>query len=384
MNRSALLAPLAALAVGLTCTAAPAAAAPREVEVTRAGAAAVRGDYVVTLREGAEPRGLARALQVSPRHVYTSALHGFAATLTDGQVRALQRDASVVAIEEDQRAVADAVQSTPGGLHGLDRIDQRALPLSGTYTSATTAAGVTAYVVDTGIDTSHRDFGGRARNVYDALGGDGKDCNGHGTHVAGTIGGATHGVAKGVQLRGVRVLGCDGSGTTSGIIAALDWVRAHHVKPAVANLSLGGGYSAAQNAAVTSLVDAGVATAVAAGNEGRDACRVSPASAAGVVTVAATDRTDTRASFSNHGSCVETYAPGVDVTSTWLGGATRTISGTSMASPHVAGVMALHKGARGDAPSATVSGWVVSNATPGVVRANPAGTPNRLLFTSGL
>ncbi|NAZ87880.1 S8 family peptidase [Kineococcus indalonis] len=379
-----MLAPLAALAVALPGAGAASAAAP-EVRVAAAGADALPGQYVVTLHEGADARGLARALQVSPRHVYTSALDGFAATLTDGQLKALQRNPSVAAIEEDRSVRTEATQGiTTAGLHGLDRIDQRALPLSGGYTYGTGAAGVTAYVIDTGIDTTHPDFGTRARNVYDALGGDGRDCNGHGTHVAGTIGGRTHGVAKDVQLRGVRVLGCDGSGSTSGIIAAVDWVRANHVSPAVANLSLGGGYSAAQNTAVSNLAAAGVAVAVAAGNESQDACRVSPASASGVVTVAASDRADTRASFSNFGSCVETYAPGVAVTSTWLRGATNTISGTSMASPHVAGVMALHKGRNGDAPSATVNSWIVANGTANVVRSNPSGTPNRLLFKSSL
>ncbi|WP_432494767.1 S8 family peptidase [Kineococcus gypseus] len=384
MKRTALLAPLAALALTLPGAAAASAAAP-EVRVADAGADALPGQYVVTLHEGADARGLARALQVSPRHVYSSALDGFAAALTDGQLKALQRNASVAAIEEDRSVRADATQSiTTAGLHGLDRIDQRALPLSGGYTYGTGAAGVTAYVIDTGIDTSHPDFAGRARNVYDALGGDGRDCNGHGTHVAGTIGGATHGVAKDVQLRGLRVLGCDGSGSTAGIVAAVDWVRANHVPSAVANLSLGGGYSAALNTAVSNLAAAGVAVAVAAGNESQDACRVSPASASGVVTVAASDRTDTRASFSNFGSCVETYAPGVAVTSTWLRGGTNTISGTSMASPHVAGVMALYKGRNGDAASATVNSWIVSNGTANVVRSNPSGTPNRLLFKASL
>ena len=384
MNRTALLAPLTALALGLGGAATPAAAAAPEVGIARAGADAVEGSYVVTLHEGADARGLARALQVSPRHVYTSALDGFAATLTDGQVRALQRNASVAAIEEDRTVTADAVQNTTAGLHGLDRIDQRNLPLSGTYAYGTGAAGVTAYVIDTGIATSHSQFGTRARNVYDALGGDGQDCNGHGTHVAGTIGGSTYGVAKDVQLRGLRVLGCNGSGSTSGIIAAVDWVRANHVKPAVANLSLGGGYSRALNTAVSNLAAAGVATAVAAGNEDQDACAVSPASASNVVTVAASDRTDTRASFSNHGSCVETYAPGVGVTSAWIGGGTNTISGTSMASPHVAGVMALHKARNGDAASSAIGSWIVQNSTAGVVRSNPSGTPNRLLFKSTL
>jgi len=238
-------------------------------------------------------------------------------------------------------------------------------------------------VIDTGIATAHADFGGRAQNVYDAFGGNGQDCNGHGTHVAGTVGGATYGIAKASSLRGVRVLDCSGSGSTSGIIAGIDWVRANHIKPAVANMSLGGGYSSALNAATDNLSGAGVFVAVAAGNENQNACNVSPASAAAPTVVAASDKTDTRATFSNFGSCVEVYAPGVNVTSTWLSGGTNTISGTSMASPHVAGVAALYKSG-GDAASSTINSWILTNASAGVVRSNPSGTPNRLLFKSTL
>jgi subtilisin family serine protease len=243
---------------------------------------------------------------------------------------------------------------------------------------------VTAYVIDTGIATGLADFGGRASNVYDALGGTGADCNGHGTHVAGTIGGATYGVAKSVQLRGVRVLNCSGSGSTSGIIRALDWVRANAVKPAVANMSLGGGRSTSLNTAASNLANSGVFLAVAAGNESQNACNVSPASAASAYTTAASASNDTRASFSNYGSCVDGYAPGVSVKSDWYTGGTNTISGTSMASPHVAGVGALYKSANGDASSATVASWINSNAASGVIRSNPSGTPNRLLNKRGL
>ncbi len=371
--------PVAAVLPGL-----PAQAAPAPAPLVAAVGQAVPGSYVVVLRDGADARGLVRALGVRASHVYGSAVDGFAATLTAGQLDRVRRDPAVVSVEQDQVVRADGTQATGSGLYGLDRTDQRSLPLSGSYTYGTTASGVTAYVIDTGIATSHADFGGRATNVYDALGGNGQDCNGHGTHVAGTIGGATYGLAKGVALRGVRVLGCDGSGSTSGIIAAVDWVRANAQRPAVANLSLGGGYSSTLNNAITNLSNSGVFTAVAAGNENANACNVSPASAAAATTVAASDRTDTRASFSNYGSCVDTYAPGVSVQSTWLNGGTNTISGTSMASPHVAGVGALYKGARGDAASSTVDSWIKSSATSGVIQRNRTGTVNRLLFTGGL
>ena len=239
-------------------------------------------------------------------------------------------------------------------------------------------------MLDTGITPTHPEFGGRAAVAYDALGGNGIDCHGHGTHVAGTIGATTWGVAKAVRLRGVRVLGCTGSGSTSGIIRALDWVRVNATRPAVANMSLGGGFSSALNTATTNLANSGVFIAVAAGNENQNACNVSPASAAAAYTTAASDRTDLRASFSNYGSCVDGYAPGVAVVSTWLSNGTRSASGTSMASPHVAGVGALYKSANGEASSATVSSWINTNATANVIRSNRTGTPNRLLYTAGL
>ena len=243
---------------------------------------------------------------------------------------------------------------------------------------------MTAYILDTGITPGHPDFGGRAAVAFDALGGNGLDCHGHGTHVAGTIGGNTWGVAKGVRLRGVRVLGCTGSGSTSGIINALNWVRTNAQKPAVANMSLGGGRSTSLNTAANNLANSGVFLAVAAGNENQNACNVSPASATAAYTTAASDRTDLRASFSNFGSCVDGYAPGVSIKSAWLANGTRTISGTSMATPHVAGVGALYKSSFGEASSATVASWINTNATAGVIRSNPSGTPNRLLNKRGL
>ncbi|URM88773.1 S8 family peptidase [Streptomyces sp. MRC013] len=368
-------------AVGTAASAAEPAPAPL-VKVAEAPAATeIKGRYIVTLKAGADPAGLAKAKSVKTRHVFEEVLNGFAADLSAGQLEALRRDSRVLSIEEDQKVGAAATQTNAPW--GLDRIDQRS-GRNGTYTYARNGAGVTAYIIDTGIATAHTDFGGRARNVFDAFGGNGQDCNGHGTHVAGTVGGATYGVAKGVQLRGVRVLDCQGSGSFSGIIAGFDWVRQNAVKPAVANASLGGGYSEALNNAAAALANSGVHLAVAAGNENQDACRVSPASASSVISVAASDSSDRKASFSNYGTCTDLYAPGVDITSARPGGGSTTMSGTSMASPHVAGVAALYKSAYGDASSATVNNWLVSNSTANVISGNYSGTPNRLLFKSSL
>src|SRR5438094_105484 len=230
----------------------------------------------------------------------------------------------------------------------------------------------------------HARFGGRPDDVYHALGVTGEDCNGHGTHVAGTIGAATYGVAKAVSLHGVRVLNCAGIGLNSDVIAGVDWVTANHASPAVANMSLGGGKSAALDQAVTSLWNSGVFLAVAAGNDNADACNASPAGASGVFTVAASEKTDAKASYSNWGTCVEAYGPGSAIKSTYLAGVTMTLSGTSMATPHVTGVAALYKAANGDQPSATVASWIINNATTGAITGNPSGTPNRLLFKATL
>jgi subtilisin family serine protease len=352
------------------------------VPVLSAGARGIEGQYIVVVREGADPRSVAAVAGASPRYVYTAAINGFAATLNAGQLNALQQNPNVETIEQDQVAQASATQS--GATWGLDRIDQRYLPLNGTYNYTNTASAVRAYIIDTGIYASHGNFGGRASNVYDAFGGNGNDCNGHGTHVAGTVGSATYGVAKAVLLRGVRVLDCAGSGSFSGIIAGIDWVRLNRINPAVANLSLGGGYSSTLNNAVTNLANSGVFVAVAAGNENQDACNVSPASASTVTTVASSTSSDAKSSFSNWGGCVDVYAPGSNITSTWHNGGTNTISGTSMASPHVAGVGALYKGTYGDASQSTIDSWIKNNATANVITGNVSGTPNRLLYKAAL
>jgi len=266
---------------------------------------------------------------------------------------------------------------------GLDRIDQEKLPLSGSYTYRS-AAGVTAYVLDTGIRISAKDFEGRARNGYDFIDNDkvAQDCNGHGTHVAGTIGGSTYGVAKDVQLVAVRVLDCKGSGSYSAIIKGIDWVTRNAVKPAVANMSLGGSTSKTLNDAVKKSIAAGITYAVAAGNDDKDACKQSPASQPDAITVAATDSTDTRASFSNFGACVDLFAPGVKITSLSSKSDTGTtmMSGTSMASPHVAGAAALVLGAYPAYTPKQVRDALVTNAGANRV-ADRAGSPNKLLNT---
>jgi subtilisin family serine protease len=350
------------------------------------GAKVIPGRYIVTLRPGIAINGPSAMSGLKPRFVYHSVLNGFAADLTPAQLAALSRRPDVAAIEPDQVATIDTTQTmdSSGQPWGLDRIDQRNLPLSRTYTYNSTGAGVHAYIIDTGIQTSNADFGGRASVAFDALGGNGQDCNGHGTHVSGTVGGRTYGVAKGVTLHAVRVLDCNGSGSFSGVIAGMDFVASNHIAPAVANMSLGGGFSSAVNSAVTRMTNSGVFLAVAAGNENQNACNVSPASAPSAYTTAASDISDRRASFSNFGSCVDGYAPGVSIKSDWLNGTTNTISGTSMATPHVTGVGALYKATFGDASAATVANFINTNATTNVITGNPSGTPNRLLFKSTL
>lgn len=315
------------------------------------------------------------------KQVYQHALNGFAVEMSEQAAERLSQDFRVSFVEEDGIVTADTTQTNPPW--GLDRIDQRNRPLSGTYTYNWTGSGVRAYVIDTGIRTSHTQFGGRASNVFDAFGGNGADCNGHGTHVSGTIGGSTYGVAKSALLRGVRVLDCNGSGSTSGVIAGVDWVTNNHINPAVANMSLGGGASSALDTAVNNLANSGVPIAVAAGNSNTDACTQSPARAANAITTGSTTTSDARSSFSNFGTCVDIFAPGSSILSSWFSSdtATATLSGTSMASPHVAGVAALYKQFSPSASASTVRNAIVNNSTTNVLTGVGTGSPNRLLYS---
>ncbi|KGH45748.1 hypothetical protein IN07_15395 [Modestobacter caceresii] len=383
IRRTLATAAVAALTVsGLGLTAGTAAAAP--------GAPAT---YIVSLTPGSVPSSVAALatarLGGHVDHVYTAALNGFAVTLRPEVADRLATLPGVAAVERDAPVQLQATQSS--ATWGLDRTDQRTLPLSGSYSWTATGAGVTAYVIDTGIRLGHGDLGGRAVSGYDAVdGGRADDCNGHGTHVAGTVGGSRYGVAKGVRLVAVRVLDCAGSGTNAGVIAGIDWVTAHHPAgaPAVANMSLGGGASSALDRAVQRSIADGVSYAVAAGNGDaagvpQDACAGSPSRVDAALTVGATDRTDAPASFSNYGACVDLFAPGVGITSAWhtSNTATRTISGTSMATPHVAGVAALYLQGDPAASPATVADAITAATTEDAVPTTRT-EDNDLLFST--
>jgi subtilisin family serine protease len=388
----AALATLTAVVVGLLSAAGAANATPAEGDIRPVpDAKIIAGQYIAVFKAGQAGASTEAATTYggTVRQSWTAALNGFSVEMTEKQARRLAADPRIDYVQPVTEVHADDTQ-TPA-TWGLDRVDQRALPLDTRYTYSTTASNVTAYILDTGIRTSHSDFGGRASIGYDAIGDgrNGQDCHGHGTHVAGTVGGTQYGVAKQVKLVAVRVLNCVGSGTSEQIVNGINWMTLNARRPAVANMSLGGGANSAIDDAVRNSANGGITFAVAAGNGDsmgypQDACTRSPARVQQAITVGAVDRTDTRASFSNYGTCVDLFAPGVAITSDTIGSDTSTgmMSGTSMASPHVAGVAALYLAANPTATSAQVHDALVAGATSGVVRDPMAGSPNRLLYAA--
>jgi subtilisin family serine protease len=341
----------------------------------------LKDEYIVVFKAGASPRAAASAVGASPRFVYRAALNGFAARLNAAQLNALRNNPNVDYIEPDQVVTAEGTQLYP--TWGLDRIDQQYRPLDNSYTYGRTGAGINLYVIDTGIRFTHTEFGGRAVPGYDVFGGDASDCNGHGTHVAGTAGGSTYGVAKAVNLISVRVLDCSGSGSTSGVIAGVDWVTANHVGLSVANMSLGGAANTALDNAVQNSINAGVTYVIAAGNNNANACNYSPSRVTSALIVANSDITDTRNSTSNYGLCVDLFAPGTNITSAWNGSDTQTatISGTSMAAPHVAGIAAMYLEYNPGALPVDVQYAIDQNATNGVVTNRGNNSPNRVVWS---
>jgi len=347
----------------------------------------VRADhYIVVYRENLNrtPTTANRMItsgRVTVERTYTAALNGFAAKLDSDQVAALRADPDVAIVEPDIMVHVQGTESSPDW--GLDRIDQRSLPLSKSYTYSSAGSGVNVYIMDTGIRYSHTDFGGRAHFAFDAFGGNGADCMGHGTHVSGTVGGIKYGVAKAVTLWSVRVLECNGSAPLSDIIAGIDWVTAHHRSPAVANMSLGANNAPVLDSAVAKSIRSGVTYVVAAGNYTENACSIYPANLPSAIDVAASDNTDHRWAYSDYGSCVSVFAPGVSITSDYYSSdvATATWSGTSMASPHVAGIAALYLGAHPTATPAQVKQAILGNATSGHI-INVNGSPNLLAYSA--
>ncbi|WP_197320185.1 S8 family peptidase [Saccharomonospora sp. NB11] len=381
-----------AVAVGVTGLFAagmvPAHAAVGQI-VHADSAQAIDGSYIVVLKDGvsassvsAQAQTIATEYGASVQDTFDTALNGFTIKADATTAKRLAADDAVKFVSQNQRVqIADAPGAEAVSSWGLDRIDQRDLPLDDSYTPPTSASNVTAYVIDTGV-SEHSEFGSRLLPGVDFVDNDddATDENGHGTHVAGTIGGSSYGVAPDVKLVGVRVLDANGSGTTAGVIAGVDWVAENASGPAVANMSLGGGADAALDEAVRGAISAGVTFGVAAGNESSDASYSSPARVSEAITVAASDDSDAEASFSNYGSVVDIYAPGVDITSAWHDGSTNTISGTSMATPHVVGAAALYLADNPSASPSAVESALTSSATEDVI-SNPTGsTPNRLLY----
>jgi len=372
------------------------AGGPKEAKIIKSKNK-VSGQYIIVLEDRVDEAAvddiaddIVKTSRGVKKHTYKHALKGFSAELSEKEALRIAEDPRVKYVEEDGIVSIDATQSP--ATWGLDRIDQRDLPLSNSYTYNFTASGVKAYIIDTGILTTHTQFGGRAIHGRDAVNNDNDatDCHGHGTHVAGTVGGSTYGVAKSVTLVAVRVLDCSGNGTDSGVIAGIDWVTADHQagEPAVANMSLGGGVSQALDDAVNRAINDGVTMAVAAGNGDQfgnplNACNGSPSRVPAAITVGATTSTDARSSFSNYGTCLDLFAPGSSITSAWYTSttATNTISGTSMATPHVTGVAALYLSQNGNQSPATVRNAIVANATPNKVTNPLTGSPNLLLYS---
>ncbi|MEV7559820.1 S8 family peptidase [Streptomyces sp. NPDC089795] len=393
MTAFAVFLPTAALLAATVTGSSPAPDA--DATSSDAGTSDATAPYVVVLKDTtsrAPTRTLAaEAVDAGDRvgAVYEAALNGFAVRTTAARAAALAADPRVASVEPDAEFhITDEPLTGPQSPApwSLDRIDQRELPLDGSYTYPGRGRGVTVYVIDTGINTTHREFGGRARAGYNAVFlGSSRDCSGHGTHVAATVGGETYGVAKGVSLVGVKVADCRGSAPLSALLKGVDWVvkdaaRAPTV-PAVANMSIGGSRSRALDAAVIRAVAQGITFTVAAGNDGKNACGGSPAAVPQALTVGATDAEDRRAPFSDHGPCVDLSAPGVRITSAWKDSPTATAraSGTSMAAPHVAGVAALIL-ARGTARTpAQVSEELLRGAVSDKITGLPTGTPNLLL-----
>ncbi|MFD7442978.1 S8 family serine peptidase [Streptomyces sp. NPDC059909] len=386
---------VAALALG-TASALPATAAeaaPEGVIQNEDAPGAIAGSYIVTLDESAadasskEGKALAAEYGATIKKTYNAALNGYAVELSEAQAKKFAADPAVESVVQNRVFTISGTQPNPPSW-GLDRIDQRALPLNQSYTYPDPAGeGVTAYIIDTGVRITHSDFGGRASYGYDAIDNDNtaQDGNGHGTHVAATVAGNSYGVAKKASVVGVRVLNNSGSGTTAQVVAGIDWVTQNAVKPAVANMSLGGGVDSALDTAVRNSIASGVTYAIAAGNDGANAANTSPARVTEAITVGSTTSSDARSSFSNYGSVLDIFAPGSSITSAWntSDSATNTISGTSMATPHVAGAAALYLANNRTATPAQVSSALTTAATPNVVGSPGTGSPNRLLYVGG-